>query len=121
MGNLKCPIPQLNWKHRTVLNDEDIAKEIKGRMMEKAARGFLKAEDIVDIVASPEMQMIFTHKGFVKPLISVNMGVCWLKKLGWTYGKLKNGMYLNGHERDDVVEYQKAFIEHWMGYEQQFQ
>ena len=92
---------------------------MKGQMMEKAARGFLKAEDIVDIVASPEMQMIFTHKGFVKPLI-VNMGVCWLEKLGWTYGKLKNGIYLDGHKRDNVVEYQKAFIERWMGYEQWF-
>ncbi|KAI0266630.1 hypothetical protein BGY98DRAFT_1069572 [Russula aff. rugulosa BPL654] len=89
-------------------------------MMEKAARGFLKAEDVVDIVASPEMQTIFARKGIVKPSISVNTGVRWLEKLGWTYGKLKNGMYLDGHERDDVVEYRKAFVERWMGYEQRF-
>jgi hypothetical protein len=114
------PIPRLNRKRRTVLDDEDIAEEMKGRMMEKAARGFLKAEDVVDIVASPEMQTIFARKGIVKPSISVNTGVRWLEKLGWTYGKLKNGMYLDGHERDDVVEYRKAFVERWMGYEQRF-
>ena len=114
------PIPRLNQKRRTVLDDEDIAEEMKGRMMEKAARGFLKAEDVVDIVASPEMQTIFARKGIVKPSISVNTGVRWLEKLGWTYGKLKNGMYLDGHERDDVVEYWKAFVECWMGYEQRF-
>ena len=102
----------------TVLEDEDIAEEIKAWMTEKAAKGFLKAENVVDIVASPEMQGIFTRKGIVKPSISINIGIHWLKKLGWTYGKLKNGMYLDGHERDDMVEYQKVFVEHWMEYEQ---
>jgi hypothetical protein len=31
----------------TVLEDEDIVEEIKARMTEKAAKGFLKAENVV--------------------------------------------------------------------------
>ncbi|KAI0270914.1 hypothetical protein BGY98DRAFT_923292, partial [Russula aff. rugulosa BPL654] len=52
--------------------------------------------------------------------ISISIALRWLEKLGWTYGKLKNGMYLDGHKRDDMVEYWKVFVEHWMGYECRF-
>jgi hypothetical protein len=114
------PLHQMDRPRRTILDDEDIAEEIRGRMVEKAEKGFLKAQDVVDIVASPEIQSTFARKGITKESISVNTGLRWLDKLGWTYGKLKNGMYLDGHERPDVVEYRKAFVERWMGYERRF-
>ena len=37
--------------------------------------------------------------------------------MGWHYGKKKKGMYIDGHEREDVVEYCKGFVERWKGYE----
>ena len=37
--------------------------------------------------------------------------------MGWRYGKKKKGMYIDGHEREDVVEYRKGFVERWKGYE----
>ena len=89
-------------------------------MTEKTRGGFLKAQDIVDIVASPEMQAKFTLKGISKPSISIKTGLCWLEKLGWTYRKLKNGMYLDGHERPDVVAYRQGFVECFMQHEQRF-
>ena len=114
------PLHQLKWKRPTIVDDEDLAEEIRTQMKEKAGKGFLKAEDVVEIVASPEIQAIFAQKGISKPTISISTALRWLEKLGWTYGKLKNGMYLDGHERDDVVEYRKAFVERWMGYERRF-
>ena len=36
--------------------------------------------------------------------------------MDWHYGRKKNGMYLDGHEWEDVVEYQKAFLECWEQY-----
>lgn len=123
MGFLKSndlPFHQLNWKRSTILDDEDIAEEIRARMMVKVTGGFLKAEDVVDIVAGPQMQAIFAQKGITKPTISIKTALRWLEKLGWTYGKLKTGMYLDGHERPDVVEYRKAFVERWMGHERRF-
>jgi len=41
----------------------------------------------------------------------------WLRRLDWHYQKKKSGMYLDGHEREDVVTYQKAFLECWAEYE----
>ena len=77
----------------------------------------MKAKDVVEIVASPDMQAIFQQKGITKPMISVKTGRRWLKKLGWSFGKLKNGMYLDGHERPDVIEYRRAFVKCFMGHE----
>jgi hypothetical protein len=114
------PLHQLNWKRPTILDDEDIAEEIKSRMAKRVNAGFLKAEDVIKIVASPEVQSIFAWKGISKASISVTTALRWLEKLGWTYGTLKNGMYLDGHERPDVVEYRERFVEHWMGYERRF-
>ena len=111
------PLHQLKWKRRMIIDDEDIAEEIKIKLKGKEREGFLKAEDVVDVIASPEMQAIFAQKGISKATISIKMALCWLEKMGWTYGKLKHGMYLDGHKRLDVVEYRKAFVEHWMGHE----
>ena len=30
--------------------------------------------------------------------------------MDWRYGKAPNGMYIDGHERDDVVEYRTWFL-----------
>ncbi len=120
MGFLRwgdLPLHQLKQKRGTIIDDEDVAEEIKTRMTEKTRGGFLKAQDVMDIVASPEMQAKFTLKGISKPSISIKMGLHWLEKLGWTYGKLKNGMYLDGHERPDVVAYRQGFVERFMQHE----
>ena len=37
--------------------------------------------------------------------------------LNWCYGHKKNGMYIDGHERKDVVEYRNQFIKRWREYE----
>ena len=94
-GNL--PLHQLNQKYGTIIDNENIAKEIKGQMMEKARGSFLKAKDVVDIVASLGMQVIFVCKGITRASISIKTGYCcWLEKLGWTYRKLRNGMDTRG-------------------------
>jgi len=89
-------------------------------MLEKARGSFLKAQDVVEIIASPDMQAIFSQKGITKLTISIKTALHWLDKLGWTYRKLKHGMYLDGHKRVDVVEYWEAFVKHWMQHKQQF-
>jgi hypothetical protein len=92
------PLHQLNRKRGMIINDKDIAEEMRTQLKEKAGAGFLKTQDVVDVVASLNMQAIFTQKGIAKETISVKTALHWLEKLGWTYRKLKNGMYLDGHE-----------------------
>jgi hypothetical protein len=35
----------------------------------------------------------------------------WLKRLGYNWQDVKKGVFLDGHERDDVVEYRQKFLE----------
>lgn len=42
--------------------------------------------------------------------ISRSMAQCWLRRMGLRYGKAPNGMYIDGHEHDDVVEYRTWFL-----------
>ena len=37
-------------------------------------------------------------------------------KLDWRYGKKKNGMYIDGHKQEDVVQYCNEFLERWKEY-----
>ena len=98
---LHC-LGQAQW---TVLRNEDITSEIKLRMVEKSKQGFMRAKDVVDLVASPAMQKIFSEKGISKALILKKTATCWLQKLDWRYQSARNGMYIDGHERKDVVAY----------------
>ena len=40
-----------------------------------------------------------------------------MRKLDWRYGRKKNGMYIDGHEHEDVVQYRKEFLARWQEYE----
>lgn len=66
-------------------------------------------------MATPEMREKLDEIG--ARIISLRTAQCWLHLNGWRYGRRKNGMYVDGHERDDVVAYQEEFIERWKVYE----
>ena len=88
--------------------------------MENVNGQYLKAANVVDVVASPEIQEIFRQKGISRESISESTARRWLSGLGWRYGKLKSGMYIDGHERDDVVEYRQGFVARWKENERRF-
>ncbi|CAG8616996.1 10177_t:CDS:2 [Funneliformis caledonium] len=37
--------------------------------------------------------------------IHLNIARNYLKELGYTYAKVKKGIYIDGHEKEDVVAY----------------
>jgi len=39
----------------------------------------------------------------------------WLKRLGYNWRDVKKGVFLDGHERDDVVEYRQRFLKDMNG------
>ena len=116
----ELPLHRLGRTKWTALEDEDIAREIKLRLTENTAGKYLKASDVIDVVASPEIQEIMRQKGIVKPSIAERTARRWLAGLGWRYGKLKDGMYIDGHEREDVVEYRRQFVARWKENERRF-
>jgi hypothetical protein len=86
-----CHLGHARW---TVLHNEDIASELKMQIVEKSKEEFVRAEGIINLVASPKMQAIFSMKGICKPSISKRTATCWLQKLDWRYQKAQNGMYI---------------------------
>jgi len=114
----------LNHQHgRTrlsVLKDEGVTHEIKLALGERAKSGFLTATNVMDVVSSPEVQAQFARASIYKPSISKRTARRWLGKLGWRYGRHQNGMYVDGHERKDVVEYRKGFVDRFKQYERRF-
>ena len=90
---------------QTILEDEGILQEIQKQLTEKTKSGFIKAQDVCEIIASVRVQMKLTQPGNDKLSISLSTAHWWLAKLKWQYRKRKNRMYFDGHERVDVVAY----------------
>jgi len=90
-------------------------------LSEKARAGFIKAQDVCNIIVGNKFQNLFLQVGICKCSISLSMAQQWLAKLKWCYHEVKKGMYIDGHERDDIVAYQQAFIYRWAEYEMGFQ
>ncbi|KAH9159876.1 hypothetical protein EDB89DRAFT_2082892 [Lactarius sanguifluus] len=121
-GDLVLDLEQ--WRHigthSILLEDEDVSQEIRSKLEEKMKSGSIKAADLVDIIASPKMQEQLKLTGIEKPSISECMAHRWLGRLGWWYGRRKSGMYIDGHECKDIVQYRSAFMQRFKQYEQHF-
>ncbi|KAG2124867.1 hypothetical protein DEU56DRAFT_703926, partial [Suillus clintonianus] len=89
-----------------ILEDEDLAQQIHLHLQGIAKDGYVKAQDVVDIMATPEMKQYLG----LKTGITLRTGQRWLHNMEWRYGKATKGMYIDGHERADVVEYRKGFL-----------
>ena len=75
----------------SLLANEDFAQRIQLYLLERSKEGYIKAQDIVDFVATEEMQeMIKRLKGEgAKLTISLRTAERWLNALNWRYGKKK--------------------------------
>jgi len=86
--------------------DEDLAQQIHLHLTGIAKDGYVHAQDVVDVMVTPEMkQYLGTKSGITK-----QTGQQWLHAMEWRYGKAMKGMYINGHKHGDVVKYQKGFL-----------
>jgi len=57
-------------------------------------------------------KIILPELGFAPPLtIHINTARNYLKELGYKYAEVKKGIYIDEHEREDVVAYRKIFLE----------
>ncbi|KAF8967562.1 hypothetical protein BDZ97DRAFT_1903395 [Flammula alnicola] len=104
--------------HSSILEDEDIAQGIQLHLLEVGKKGYICAQDIVDYIVTPEVQEQLARK--TKTTIHVHIACRWLKKLNWRYARKKNGMYVDGHEQEDVVQYCNEFIAQWKEYKKRF-
>jgi hypothetical protein len=117
LGSEKLPFHRHGRLHGTVLEDEDFAHAIHLHLSGIAKTGYIRAQDIVDFMQTKEMREKLDEIGAKKKQISIRTAQRWLHKMGWRYGRKRNGMYVDGHEREDIVQYREQFIERWKVYD----
>lgn len=89
---------------------EDLSQLIHLHLLEISKEGHIRAQDIVTFLQTPAMR---AHIGSDKGL-SIRGAQRWMQQMGWRYGMAKNGMYKDGHESPEVVEYREAFCNRWV-------
>lgn len=103
----ELPLNQYGWFNTSILADKDLAQaqQIHLHLTVIAKDGYICSQDVVDGMATPEMKWYLgTKTGIIKWT-----GWQWLHAMEWRYRKATKGMYIDGHECGDVVEYQKGF------------
>ena len=90
----------------SILNDEDIIIKINQYL--HVQKFNLKIPDFINYISNE----IFPFVGYERnKKISEATARRWLKKMGWEYKAHSKDIYFDGHERPDVVEYRREFLE----------
>ncbi|THU79940.1 hypothetical protein K435DRAFT_810298 [Dendrothele bispora CBS 962.96] len=113
----ELPMHRYGRFHASLLSDEDFRSDLKTFLMEKSKKGYIFAKDIVEYVNSEEVQKKLCTEDGKAVTITIRTAQRWFKKLDWRYGKKSRGMYIDGHEREDVVRYRNDFVQRWKEYE----
>jgi len=103
----KLPLHRYGKCHNSILDDEDFTQDIQLHLTKIAKNGYIRAQDIVDYVATPEVQARLGTRACVPHVTTARK---WLHKLRWQYTRKRNGMYIDGHEHEDVVKYREEFV-----------
>jgi len=98
----KLPLHCYRNYNSFILDDEDFAQDIQLHLTKITNKGYIRAQDIVDYIATPEVQARLGTKACG---IHLTTAWKWLHKICWWYTHKQNGMYINGHECKDVVKY----------------
>lgn len=94
--------------HPTLLNNERIAQAVRRYLTVLAFQQItpLLLMKQVNTVIIPSLGLDLAGQK-----ISEATARRWLVKLGYALKEAKKGMYVDGHEREDVVEYRQKFLE----------
>lgn len=92
-------------KTKSLINDEDVHKKCldwlrkqpKNQRIPRLFLDFLNDE------------LIPSKRQSDKAKISLRTATRWMQKLGYQYGSFQKDVFIDGHERDDVVEYRKIW------------
>jgi hypothetical protein len=104
-------LPQHGYRGNpeSILLDEDLAAGLKLFLLNRRQNGdWIRASDVNEYLATPEVQ---NAHGEIK--ISERTARRWLNRMEWRFKKTPKGMYIDGHERPDVVAYRTAFVRRW--------
>lgn len=97
-----------------MLDKGDLAYEIKLHL--QGIGKYIRALDVVHFLSTPDIK---TRYGIAKPP-SLSTAKRWMHQMGYRWRKTPSGLYIDGHEREDVVVYrQTVFLRKMAEIEQQ--
>ncbi|CCO35989.1 hypothetical protein BN14_10111 [Rhizoctonia solani AG-1 IB] len=109
------PENQYGTWNSSILEDEDLATELKDYLVECKGR-YMRAQDIVEYLDQPDVKQRFK----LDEPPSLRTAQRWLKEFGFRWGLDPKGQYVDGHEREDVVKYRnESYIPLWTELETQ--
>ncbi|KAJ7200600.1 hypothetical protein GGX14DRAFT_400597 [Mycena pura] len=105
------PHAQYGKFNASILEDEDLSEEIHLHL--QSLGEYISAQDVVDYMGSEDMKKRLN----LKHGISLRTAERWMKRMEYRWTSAPKGMYKDGHERADVVDYrQNKFLPQWEEY-----
>lgn len=98
-------------KTKNLLNEDDNFDEIRNWILEN------EKYTITPHLLRNHINDVFLPGIGIRRTISEATARRWLHALGWIHSRVKKGVYFDGHERQDVVEYREVFLNQMEEYE----
>ncbi|KIJ31493.1 hypothetical protein M422DRAFT_266870 [Sphaerobolus stellatus SS14] len=108
--NENLPVNVYHGSLSRITEDEDLTQEIHEHLR-GLGKKYLTAMDVVRYLELPEIKELFK----LPKSPSDRTGRRWLHVMEYRYGRPQKGMFIDGHERADVVDYQEnVFLPLWV-------
>ena len=123
-----CTLPPkgkgVHYVYPTLLNNESIIAAVHQYLTVLADGKVSLNRTQNNKINSPCVKIMPLHlmqqvNNVIVPSLELNLGSqpiselttqCWLIKLGYELKEVKKGVYIDGHDRDDVIAYQNQFL-----------
>src|SRR6266498_1216446 len=113
-GILRKRIQDCHQKTKSFIDNEDVINNSLIFIRQNGGKITPKNyQEFINLVLFSQMEIVGK-----KGSISIQTARIWLKKIGLVPQSRKKGIYFDGHEREDVLEYHKTFLEEMKKLEQ---
>ena len=102
-------------KYHRLVDDEDVALSLRQWLRKESGSNGIDVAHFKQYIED----FIFPEHTGTRKTISIRTAKRWLHTLGYRYEGYRKGVYLDGHEREDVVAYRKEFLKIMKELEQQ--
>lgn len=112
-GGVFSETSQGRYSRYVVVNDEEYKNVSLNWIRENATvkgKPNLTAAGFCEWLNTELLPLVRTHHPKAPKKVSNTTATSWLHKLGFSSSSTKKGVYIDGHERQDVVDYQKLFL-----------